>query len=652
MQGLYRWLWLLLPANPILVRIVQGGSRQLRHLWVRMGYLGALIVLVLIGLLIGEGLGHQKGLNELAKAGTWVFAIVSYGQVALVCLLAPLFMAGAISQEQTGKSYDILLTTPLSNLQIVIGSLLGRLFFVASLLLSGLPLFAVLLIFGGVPMRSILMSFAVALLAALMVGSVAVTLAVLRKGGHTAVFVFVVAIAGYLVASYALDRLVRFARMTKVTTTAVALTEADGTAASPAPETTGRDGRTTWLTPLHPLLVLESSLNRANYRPPDAADLAGRHPLIGFYLGRPEEAFAVITLIISLALIVFSAISLRAIGQGPSAAVWVIWLRRFLRLHGPGERRRPARQVWANPIAWVEARARVNRFGGILARWSFVVIGVGIAAVLLLLYHNSELPRVTVQSGTVSQDRVFRWMLLGILLVELAIIVLVAIYMSAGSVSREREDGTLDLLLSTPITPNQYIWGKMRGLVSFLGTMFSVPVLTLAMVAIYTVIGNWLQWPQSTVSVTTGAGARARTPLLYSEVVLLMPLMLVPFLALCVAVGMSWSLKAKNVLGAVVPSVGILGALMVVLGFCGMSVVEVPLVGPMINAFSPTTNVVMLLDPWQTIDGFADAPGNGRLGMTAAAFVAGAGYSFFVYVLIQGMVRGFDHTVRRLSGTT
>ena len=78
----------------------------------------------------------------------------------------------------------------------------------------------------------------------------------------------------------------------------------------------------------------------------------------------------------------------------------------------------------------------------------------------------------------------------------------------------------------------------------------------------------------------------------------------------------------------------------------------ISVVGPMINAFSPTTNVVMLLDPWQTIDGFADAPGNGRLGMTVAAFVAGAGYSFIVYVLIQGMVRGFDHTVRRLSGTT
>ena len=36
--------------------------------------------------------------------------------------------------------------------------------------------------------------------------------------------------------------------------------------------------------------------------------------------------------------------------------------------------------------------------------------------------------------------------------------------------------GTLDLLLTTPITPNKYIWGKVRGLVSFLVLLVAVPV--------------------------------------------------------------------------------------------------------------------------------------------------------------------------------
>ncbi len=42
--------------------------------------------------------------------------------------------------------------------------------------------------------------------------------------------------------------------------------------------------------------------------------------------------------------------------------------------------------------------------------------------------------------------------------------------------TREKEDGTLDLLLSTPITSRYYIWGKLRGLVAFVLPLVAVPV--------------------------------------------------------------------------------------------------------------------------------------------------------------------------------
>ncbi|NJL31944.1 MAG: ABC transporter permease subunit, partial [Phycisphaerales bacterium] len=256
MNAIYHWFWYLLPANPLLLRVVQGGSRRASHLWVRMGYLGVLILLVLIGLLLGGGLGTQS-LTDLAKAGTRVFAVVSYGQVILVCLLAPLFMAGAITQEQSGQTFDILLTTPMSNMQIVLGSLMGRLFFVLALLAGGLPLFSVLMLFGGVPVQAVFAAFAVAALTALVVGSVAVALSVSRKGGRKAVFLFVVIIGAYLVGSYALDHGLR------------AIQNLGGTSLS-AGAGAGLGGyrQTTWLTPLHPLLVLESFINTANYRPP------------------------------------------------------------------------------------------------------------------------------------------------------------------------------------------------------------------------------------------------------------------------------------------------------------------------------------------------------------------------------------------------
>src|SRR5436309_14005968 len=85
----------------------------------------------------------------------------------------PIFTAGAITQEKDSQTYDILLATPLTNGQIVLGSLLSRLFFVVALLVSGIPIFSITQIFGGVAIRSIILSFAIAAAAAFGTASIA-----------------------------------------------------------------------------------------------------------------------------------------------------------------------------------------------------------------------------------------------------------------------------------------------------------------------------------------------------------------------------------------------------------------------------------------------------------------------------------------------
>jgi ABC-type transport system involved in multi-copper enzyme maturation permease subunit len=610
----------------MVVRIVQGGSRQTRHLWVRLGYLGALVMLMLIGLLSpGSGMGGEVSLTALAKSGTWVFAVISYGQVVLVCLLSPLFMAGAIGQERAGQTYNILLTTPLSNLQIVLGSLGGRLFFIMALLLSGLPLYAVLLIFGGVPVWSVVVSFSVAACTALMVGTVAVTLSVLRAGGRKAVFSFVIAVSAYLVGAYLLDT---------------------GLLRRLGPPKT-----TTWLTGLHPLLVLEASLNSANYSPPAPETLADAPGLVRFYLTRPFAAFASICGLLSFAQVLFCAVVLRSVGQGESR--FVRWVKSQFRLpvEAGGERHRPAREVWANPIAWREAATRGRGVAGVFARTGFAVVGVMVGVALIFLYHIDMLPKLP---GT-SRAQVFHQALFSVLLLEVAVITLVALYMSAGCVSREREDGTLDLLLTTPTTPRQYIWGKLRGLVSFLSLLLLVPVVTVAMVSVYAVVGKALGWEQATfrAATATGGGLIVRYPLLMlPEASVLLAFMLVPFVAACVMLGMIFSVRAKGVLGAVVPSVAIIGGLSLVLGLCGVSAAaNIPYVGQAVNGLSPATNLLMIVNPWESVGGFSESPVAGRVSLAVAAVLAAAAYSSIVYAVLQSMVKGFDHTVRKLSGT-
>lgn len=629
MLTLYRWLYYLLPANPMVVRVVQGGSRRMRHLSVRMGYLGVLVLVMLFGLLSGGGLTGNQSLTQLAKAGTWVFVIVSYWQIGLICLLAPLFMAGAIAAEQSGKTYEILLTTPLSNLQIVLGSLLGRLYFVLALLASGLPLFAVLLIFGGVPIQSVFVSFAVAALTTLLVGAMAITLAVLRTGGRKAVFLFVIATVGYLVATYTLDAFLLRGN------------------APPLP-----DG-TTWLTPLHPLLVLEASFNGAHYRVPPAEILAAYPSLPRFYLGHPFGTFAILTGSLSLFLILWSAIRLRRLVQGESSVLG--WWSRLGLWGGGGERRRTPREVWTNPVAWREARTRGNRTARLLGRGLFVVVGLGAAAALLVMYHQGKLT-LTDGSGRVVTEGgvVFQWALLTLLWIELATVVTVATYMSAGSISKEREDGTLDLLLTTPITPRKYLWGKLHGLVSFLGVLLAVPILTLAMVSTYTVVGLKLGWPQAEMSrsfATAQGQMIMREALVLPAAPFLWALVIVPFVAVCAMTGMSWSLKSKGVLGAVVPAVAILGGLTLVFGFCGISAARgVPFVGPFLNALSPVTSLLMFTDPWTQVSQYNTDASTGLIILILAALLAAGLYGMIVYTLVTGMEKGFDKTVRRLTG--
>jgi len=614
------------------------------HALVRLGYLGLLIVLVSIGMITAGGMGAAVDLNDLAKAGSQVFRVIAYGQVILVCLIAPLFMAGAIASEQSGKTYNILLTTPLSNLQIVLGSLIGRLFFILALLFSGLPLFAVMLVFGGVPASSIFVAFAVAGLTALFVGSVAVMLSVMRAGGRKAVFVFVITIAAFLVVVGALD-IVLLRQISQ------------------------HPGTTTVLTPLHPLLVLEATIDRANYAPPGAELIAQYSPPVRFYFARPFATFAILTAVSSLSMLAFCSLWVRRIGAGDSKLM--IWLKAKLRIAGAGATRvRKARHLGkGNPIAWREANTRGKLAAGIVARYGFVVLGLIGLGVLMFYYHTDVFwqggkpAAVSNVAGSITPPGWFLPGLMTLIIAEVVVIALVAIYMSAGSVSREREDGTLDIMLTTPITPRYYVWGKLRGLVRFLGTMIALPVMSLAIVALYSIIGRALSWNQTTIlhEMTSNAGGwrgqggsslTYAAPLMLIDAPFLLLLLLVPFVALCVALGMFWSLKAKGVLGAIVPSVAIIGLGTLVMGLCGMAIVgNIPFFGPIINSFSPATNVIMIVDPYSTVSQFAENPAIGRVGMFIGAVAVCGGYFTIVWAMISAMVRGFDHTVRKLSGT-
>src|SRR6267142_768897 len=207
MLGIGNYFWRLIPANPILVRVVQAGGKRKRDLLIRCAYLGILLFLVIFKLLESAGSLASASLSDLSKQSSEIFYWMSYAQLALVALLAPIFTASAITQEKDSQTYDILLATPLTNGQIVLGSLLSRLFFVIALLISGIPVFSVTQIFGGVAVRNIAMSFAVAAATAFVTGALAMAIATFKVGTRRTIFSFYMFVVIYLVGLWLLDQM-------------------------------------------------------------------------------------------------------------------------------------------------------------------------------------------------------------------------------------------------------------------------------------------------------------------------------------------------------------------------------------------------------------------------------------------------------------
>ncbi len=615
MPALVNWLLRLLPTNPICMRLVQGGSCRLRHMYLRSGYLGVMVVILLFAML--ANVQGAVSVRELAAGAANTFILISYLQVGLICLLTPVFMAGAIAQESNPRTWDILLTTPLNSLQIVLGNLFGRLFFILALLFSTLPLFAVTQYFGGVPGKSIFASYAIAGTSSLLVAAIAVTLSVTRTGGRKAVFWFYVSVVMWIFATYAADLELR------------------------APMLAAAANRTTFLTPVNPFLALEVLLRSNTYAPHNFTGVEVSW-LTNIWLAQPITTFCWLCIGLSVVMIGYSTIRLRAIGAKVGA---IPWYRRMLGLAAAGAVERPARHVGTNPIAWRESVARGKTLTAIIARWGFVGLGVTIGLTLIGLYHGGVWTRASLQLAVTA-----------VLSGEIVIIALIALNMSATAVTREREDGTLDLILTTPLQPGPYLAGKLRGLIQYLLPLILVPTITLALLAVY-VLAKGFGDPAGTVLATVpvkGSTATIDVPLILPEGAILLPIVLVPFIAVCVMIGLYWSIKSKGTIGSVVGAVAVAGGLGGVLGLCGMAAGNgANVIGAVLTPFSPVNLVWALVYPSNTIGAsVAKGLGTGRISMVVGALLAAVVYGIIVYMIHNMIKRSFMMTVRKLAGST
>lgn len=595
MTGLGYSLWRLTLGNPILLSVISQSSRRTLQTWLRTGYVAILIVTALL-FLVGAQTAAGVSMSKLGQAGERMFTGIALLQLLLICVLSPVFAGGAIIQLRDAKTFPVLLSTPLSTGQIILGTLFSRVFLIWALLAGGIPILAVTRMFGRVSNSQIFLATGVAAATALFTAAFAVGWSALVRGGRRSLFAFYAGIFAWLVLVPALQTLPMFQL--------------------PADYT----GRVTWVTPLHPLCIL-TVLRAApvgdpgDWEPPSAEQVRGwgAGTPWDWYLSDPAEAYMTLSALAGLLLIIPAIVRLRsesALNEGASAggAKWLlsagaavrfpgVLLQRYtlglvskaaaadldqrladLKTEFAGTPVRRARTVWHNPIAWREAGTRAGSGGRGAAKWLFVAAGVGVAVILAGV-------RLTAGTNPVAIDNM-RTLVAAAVTVEFLMVLAVVLNTGSAAIARERESETLDLLLSTPITPAYYVWGKLRGLVSFTLPMIAVPGLTV--LAVFA------------ADLLSAAGTGRFIATVIPEAAVSLPLVMTVFCALGAVTGLRVSLSSRKTTGAVVRSVVIAVVVLAVLFGIGGIIHKAAGGSPpgAISSLSPLDAVLNVADPW------------------------------------------------------
>jgi hypothetical protein len=157
-RPLRRWLdaVAVVLMNPVVVRDLRAQMRGTRSYWYMGAYLLLLGTLTVCGYAVSTGQSplHAPGVEprdiaELQGIMQGFYYYLFFTLAALITLIAPALTAASIVGERQRQSLDLLVATPLTAGQMLLGKLLSSVAFLGLLLALSLPASALCILFGG-----------------------------------------------------------------------------------------------------------------------------------------------------------------------------------------------------------------------------------------------------------------------------------------------------------------------------------------------------------------------------------------------------------------------------------------------------------------------------------------------------------------------
>ena len=158
-------------AGPLLTREAMTAPRHPKLFLIRAGYLAAFVVLMYTA---GQATFERRPVQTLgdsAAFGQFLFNLFAMVQLTLAAAAALLFSSSNVSQEKDRRTLVLLLMTDLTSFELVTGKLAASLLLVVMLIGVSMPVFAMLAVLGGISAAQIFWVEAVCLSTSALVGS-------------------------------------------------------------------------------------------------------------------------------------------------------------------------------------------------------------------------------------------------------------------------------------------------------------------------------------------------------------------------------------------------------------------------------------------------------------------------------------------------
>ena len=184
-------------TGPIFGKELRVSSRRRRNYVLRFAYLALLTVflaLVWIEAMAQSGPVVYR-ISRMAEAGKFIIVCMVWFQFCATQFLAVVLLSNSISDEIYHRTLGLLMTTPISSFQIVIGKLFSKLLQLILLMAISLPLLAIVRVMGGVPWNYVISSLCITLTTIIFVGSLSLFFSIFSRRTYVVIIITVLTIA-------------------------------------------------------------------------------------------------------------------------------------------------------------------------------------------------------------------------------------------------------------------------------------------------------------------------------------------------------------------------------------------------------------------------------------------------------------------------